>query len=308
MRLIQFEKSGVNMSDDFSEIQTLLKKWNSLTIADNFIFTKVMQNERLCRHTLELLLGIKVKKLVYPSAESYFKDSFDSRGIRLDVYTSDDEHCYDIEMQTSYKSNLLLRSRYYSSCIDVDVLKTGIDFARLKENVIIFLCLEDPFKKGLPLYTFTTTCREDPNLPDDKTKKLFYNISSCRDTGNKELRDFFKFIKTNVPQNNFTQDLAIQVKKAIQNANIRRQYMTLQMEMSLKYNEGKKLGLELGKLQGIELGKQQGMELGKLHGLNQGMAKAKLDSAVIAVKKFNLPVEDVAREYGVPVDEIKKFL
>lgn len=300
MHLIQFEKSGVNMSDDFSEIQTLLKKWNSLTIADNFIFTKVMQNEQLCRHTLELLLGIKVKKLVYPSAESYFKDSFDSRGIRLDVYTSDDEHCYDIEMQTSYKSNLLLRSRYYSSCIDVDVLKTGIDFARLKENVIIFLCLEDPFKKGLPLYTFTTTCREDPNLPDDKTKKLFYNISSWKDTGNKELRDFFKFIKTNVPQNNFTQDLAMQVKKAIQNANIRRQYMTLQMEMSLKYNEGKKLGLELGKL--------QGMELGKLHGLNQGMAKAKLDSAVIAVKKFNLPVEDVAREYGVPIDEIKKFL
>ena len=84
--------------------------------------------------------------------------------------------------------------------------------------------------------------------------------------------------------------------------------MTLQMEMSLKYNEGKKLGLELGKLQGIELGKQQGMELGKLYGLNQGMAKAKLDSAVIAVKKFNLPVEDVAREYGVPVDEIKQIL
>lgn len=76
--------------------------------------------------------------------------------------------------------------------------------------------------------------------------------------------------------------------------------MTLQMEMSLKYNEGKKLGLELGK--------KQGMELGKLYGLNQGMAKAKLDSAVIAVKKFNLSVEDVAREYGVPVDEIKKIL
>lgn len=88
--------------------------------------------------------------------------------------------------------------------------------------------------------------------------------------------------------------------------------MTLQMEMNLKYNEGKKLGLELGKRQGIELGKLQGMELGKLHGkqegLNLGMAKAKLDSAVIAVKRFNLPVEDVAKEYGVPVEEIKKSL
>ena len=81
---------------------------------------------------------------------------------------------------------------------------------------------------------------EEPTLPDGKTKKLFYNISRWQATGNKELRDFFKFLKTNVPQNDFTQDLARHVKKAIQNANIRRQYMTLQMEMNLKYNEGKK--------------------------------------------------------------------
>ena len=47
--------------------------------------------------------------------------------------------------------------------------------------------------------------------------------------------------------------------------------MTLQMEMNLKYNEGKKLGLELGKRQGIELGKLQGMELGKLHGKQEGL-------------------------------------
>ena len=81
--------------------------------------------------------------------------------------------------------------------------------------------------------------------------------------------------------------------------------MTLQMEMNLKYNEGKKLGLELGKRQGIELGKLQGMELGKLHGkqegLNLGMAKARLDLAVIAVRDFNIPIESVAEKYGVSV-------
>ncbi|MGN0739753.1 MAG: hypothetical protein ACI4LX_06240 [Treponema sp.] len=68
--------------------------------------------------------------------------------------------------------------------------------------------------------------------------------------------------------------------------------MTLQMEMNLKYNEGKKLGLELG----------------KQRGLNLGMAKARLDLAVIAVKRFNLPVEDVAKEYGVSVEEIRRML
>ncbi|MGN0740677.1 MAG: hypothetical protein ACI4LX_10960 [Treponema sp.] len=47
---------------------SLLEKWNSLTFADNFIFTKVMQDAELCRHTLELLLGIKIGKLEYPQS------------------------------------------------------------------------------------------------------------------------------------------------------------------------------------------------------------------------------------------------
>lgn len=68
----------------------LIEKWNNLTIANNFLFTKVMENEEICKHTLELLLDIKIKKLEYPKSEVYFKDSYDSRGVRLDVYTTDD--------------------------------------------------------------------------------------------------------------------------------------------------------------------------------------------------------------------------
>ena len=41
------------------------KPWKELTIADNFIFCKVMQNERLCRGVLETLLGIKVSRIDY---------------------------------------------------------------------------------------------------------------------------------------------------------------------------------------------------------------------------------------------------
>ncbi|MCR5386417.1 MAG: hypothetical protein K6E69_04785 [Treponema sp.] len=32
------------------------------------------------------------------------------------------------------------------------------------KNYIIFLCLEDPFKKELPLYTYRTKCIEDGTL------------------------------------------------------------------------------------------------------------------------------------------------
>ncbi|MBQ0162352.1 MAG: Rpn family recombination-promoting nuclease/putative transposase [Treponema sp.] len=126
----------------------LIEKWNNLPFSNNFIFTKVMQNEEICKHTLELLLNIKIKKLEYTHSEVYFKDSIDSHGIRLDVYTTDEKHCYDIEMQTTNKPNLLKRARFYSSCIDVDSLKQGKNYSELKENIIIFLCLEDPFNKN----------------------------------------------------------------------------------------------------------------------------------------------------------------
>ena len=35
-----------------------LKKWEDLTIQDNFMFQKVMRDEGLCRRLLERILGI----------------------------------------------------------------------------------------------------------------------------------------------------------------------------------------------------------------------------------------------------------
>lgn len=48
------------MSCFYYEDKELQKLWDNATIADNFIFTKVMQNKQICKHTLEILLGIKI--------------------------------------------------------------------------------------------------------------------------------------------------------------------------------------------------------------------------------------------------------
>lgn len=266
----------------------LIEKWNNLTLANNFLFTKVMQNEEICKHTLELLLNIKIKKLEYTHSEVYFKDSYDSRGIRFDVYTSDDGHCYDIEMQTTNKSNLLKRARYYSSCIDIDTLKSGKDFSELKENIIIFLCLEDPFKEQLPVYTFKTKCLECPGLSDDETTKVFYNINQLEKNTNKAVRTFFQYIKTNIPSDSFTQTLSKYTAEAKQNADYRRQYLRLEVELSDKFHEGIAQGIE----QGIE----------------QGVEKGRLQSAVIAVKQLNVTPEMAAEKFNIPLSKLQTAL
>ena len=56
------------------------------------------------------------------------------------------------------------------------------------------------------------------------------------------------------------------------------------------------------------LGLKKGLLAGKAEGLQAGQAKAKLEYAVIAVKDFNIPVETVAKEYGIAAEMIRKQL
>lgn len=130
--------------------------------------------------------------------------------------------------------------------------------------------------------------RESPELPDDETRKIFYNISSWEKNKNEGIRNFLEFIKTNIPKDTFTKQLEHHAEKALQNVDIRRQFMTLEMELRSRYKEG--------------------LERGEMLGLKKGLDKAKLEDAVIAVRKFNLPVEAVAKEYGIAAEMIRKQL
>ena len=44
----------------------LLKKWESLTFTDNFIFSRVMHDEHICRQVVELILGVRVGEKFSP--------------------------------------------------------------------------------------------------------------------------------------------------------------------------------------------------------------------------------------------------
>ena len=67
-----------------------IKEWEELTICDNFLFQKVMQNPRLCKRLIEKLLCIKVKNITYPDAEKTLEISPTQKGIRLDLYVETD--------------------------------------------------------------------------------------------------------------------------------------------------------------------------------------------------------------------------
>ena len=46
----------------FTEAE-LQEKWESLTFTDNFIFSRVMHDEHICRQVVELILGVRIGEI-----------------------------------------------------------------------------------------------------------------------------------------------------------------------------------------------------------------------------------------------------
>ena len=131
----------------------LQKEWEGLGISNNFIFTKVMQNPEICKEFLEMVLDIEIDYIEYPAIEKTVNISYESKGIRLDVYVADDKHTiYNVEMQAADTKELPARSRYYQGVIDIELLERGENYDNLNTSYVIFICCFDIFKKGVSLY------------------------------------------------------------------------------------------------------------------------------------------------------------
>jgi len=69
----------------------MVKRYEELTISDDFMFGKAMGDKVLCRDVLERLLEEK--------AQREFRYTSGGKPVRLDMYTRDKKRMYDAEMQ-----------------------------------------------------------------------------------------------------------------------------------------------------------------------------------------------------------------
>ena len=156
------------------------EKWQRATLADSFIFYKVMRHHPdACKELIELLLGIEVESVTMTGEETIIVAP-ESKSIRLDVYVKARDRNFDLEMQVVNTGELPQRSRYYQGLMDLDSLRNGEFYSDLKESHVIFICMEDVFEKKLPVYTFQYRCDEDGEiLLGDKTFKHFFIAPRC---------------------------------------------------------------------------------------------------------------------------------
>lgn len=277
----------------------MAKKFEELTISDDFMFGIIMRDPRYCKPFLERVLSISIDHIEYPKIQETIDIDVEAKSIRLDVYVDDGSNTvYNIEMQNSNNKNLPMRMRYYQDVIDLNLLDKGQNYDELKTNLVIFVCTFDPFGLGRHFYSFENICIEDHDLSlNDGTKKIMLNTKGILDDISPELKRLLDFIDGEKPGDDFTRDLDIAVKNARLNTKWRVEYMNLQLAFQEKYREGLKVGEKRGEERGLKLGEERGLKLGEL--------AEKKETARRMLSDGKLSIEEVSLYSGLSVEEIK---
>ena len=267
-------------------------KFEDLKISNDFMFKEVMKsNKGLCKRLVGSIMQQDIEDIVYIETEKTLQPYYDSRGIRLDVILADENHTrYNLEMQARNvisKAGVALlpkRTRYYQSVIDMDMLKQGENFDQLNPLVLIFICTFDFYKEGRYVYTFKSRCLEnlELELANDVTVKLV-NAKGKHGQVNTLLKNFLRYVMTNEPVDDFTEDVERQVWAVKNDKKAREEYMVLQAK--IREHE----------IVAYEAGEAQGHAAGLAEGLAEGEAKKSRETAIKMLKKHK------------PLSEIKEF-
>ena len=280
------------------EKSTKFKRWEDLDITDDFIFTRVMRNKKLCRRLLEMILKVKVGKIKFLTSRHAIRLEPNAKGIIMDVYLKDESKVINVEMQASNHGDLPRRARYYQAAADIDTTPKGSQYKNLRRNYVIFICTFDPFGQGKPFYTFQNICLEHghPIPLDDGTAKIFLNTAAkALDSLDGELRLFYDYVRGKAAQSSFTKQLDSSIAKLKEEKEERQMYLTYTSRMMEcrqdGYDEGVSVGLATGREEGISIG------------IERGAYETKLETARSFLAYGDSP-EKVAFCTGLPLETV----
>ena len=262
-----------------------IKPFEKLEFTDDFMFYQVMQHDDICKDILEHLLKVRIDHIERQEVQKELKPYYENRGVRLDAYIKDSNRIFNIAMQKVSSEELPKRSRYYCSMLDASDLLLGVDYTKLSETFIIFLCTKDPFGKGLPVYSFKTTCQEDKDfILNDETYKLFFNAANAENENDLEIRAFLNYIKCSESSDLLTD----KIDAIVQEIKHREENKEAYMIEHLKVRDSIMEGLREGRIEGQKEGRQQ-------------MA---LEAARNLLKMNLLTREQIAQAVGLPLEQV----
>ena len=197
------------------DAKRLMADYEKLSLADDFMFCKIMSKPKNCIEMLQRLTGNKIEKVKTITDQKVIQVTSDSKGIRYDVYVEDNNNIvYDAEMQRKRSEKetgieiLSKRVRAYQGLMDMNLLENGGSYKNLKNSYVIFICTFDPFGRGLSCYGFENICKDVDELKLlDGRKILFFNTKGTIKNISPEAEVFLEYIEKRKWETNIRRDL-----------------------------------------------------------------------------------------------------
>lgn len=202
------------------------KTLEELNLMDDFLFqeaiTRGEKGKRFCQILLRTIMGKDIGKVHVTSQKVVAGTNMKRHGIRIDAYIEEEQeraeeattaaevmsNIYDIEPNKYRGDSEPKRARYYHSLMDAKLLKTGAEYGKLKNVVIILITPYDPFGKDRMVYTIEKRCVEDDMISyKDGQKTIYLYTKGTKGNPSKELQDMLKYLEESTDENAVNEEL-----------------------------------------------------------------------------------------------------
>ncbi|WP_242364310.1 Rpn family recombination-promoting nuclease/putative transposase [Limosilactobacillus antri] len=287
------------------ELTRLAQQWEELTIANDRMFSMVMENNAICRELLRRIFPeLAIDRVQRVAVQKQVNAPLDARAVRFDVYIRDDQQrTYIVEMQVANRQNLQYRLRYYLEQVDHSILGPGDNYEKLAgyPTYVIFFCDFDYYGQDRPEYRFEWRCVDQPNLTAGTGQQLVvFNARASAFHDKIGIEGFLKLMHNQIAAGDpLVKQITGEMKRIKEDPERRRNYMKYELDLMDARSDGMAIGLAEGKKQGI----QQGLEQGKQQSIIAA-AKMLLDLKL----SHTVIVKQLMSAYDLSSDEAERYL
>ena len=290
--------------------------FDKLTLADDFVFKMVLENEGICKKLIEMVLGKKVARIVSLETEKPLSEGFFSHSVRFDVYVEGSSEVIDFEVQCSPVKDIAKRMREYQANLDVEQLRKGKPYSDLKESWIVFFCTFDPFKLGLPVYIVEQVFKDTHGAKyDDGTHKVLYNCPAWEKCSDKEMQAFLKLFLGLEAETEYTRQIVHEIHTSLKREDVRRRVMRLQdivyQRAEQMFNQQTEQFIEERVEERLKESKMlwfaNGEERGEKQGFDRGSRQKALQTARNLIA-MGLDADQIAQATGLSIEDVRELM
>ena len=258
----------------------------------NDVFMIFAKNKGFCQEFLRVILEDDELIVIDNDIQKVIPSAF-NKNVVLDMLCRlRGGKIVNVEIQLKYEDFHAKRILSYASKLKVYDLNKGDDYKNSNEIIIIYLTMDDIFKRGSTVYEVNMTILSDQgeNIGKwDAGLKVFY--VNTKGLTNKTINEYLKLL-TDKTTTNDKYRITSEIKKGL----FEKGDITMSKEMMEVFDDVREEGMIKGMEKGMEIGIEKGME------------KGKIIAFVEMVKKGFINMAQAAKSLGMSEEEFATFV